>query len=145
MRLYPFEATTPIRTLLVDHQFALNGTDYLVKSGTRVSFAGTNVMRDPDIFEDPEVFNPSRFTTQEEDGKNAFHALGYEYLAWGGGKTACPGRLLASDILKLTLADMFLRYEMKPVNEGGEMNGMRIGPFLIPDRSSKFLVRRRKE
>jgi cytochrome P450 len=146
MRLYPVESTTPVRTLLVDHHFDLNGTQYFLKTGTRISFASINVMNDPDIFENPEEYDPPRFAREgHEDGRNAYSALGYEYLAWGHGKTACPGRQLASDILKLTLAEMFLRYDMKPEKEGGRMENTRIGPFLPADRSRNFLVRRRKE
>ncbi|KAB5511514.1 cytochrome P450 [Coniochaeta sp. 2T2.1] len=153
MRLYPFENTTPIRSLVVDQAFDLNGTKYVVKAGDRISFASVSVMSDPDIFENPTEFDAFRFAKMQQqqqqngvdDGRHAYAALGYEYLAWGHGKTACPGRQMASDILKLMLAEMFLRYEMKPEKEGSSMPATRIGPFLPPDRSRNFFVRRRNE
>ncbi|KAB5545788.1 cytochrome P450 [Coniochaeta sp. 2T2.1] len=153
MRLYPFENTTTIRTLVVDQAFDLNGTKYVLKAGDRISFASVNVMSDPDIFENPTKFDAFRFAKMQQrqqqngadDGRHAYAALGYEYLALGHGKTACPGRQMASDILKLMLAEMFLRYEMKPEKEGGSVPATRIGPFLPPDRSRNFFVKRRKE
>ena len=65
-----------------------------------------------------------------------------EFLAFGHGKHACPGRLFAANVLMLLLASLILRYDIKPFDM--RPPNIEVGETLLPDSKVKILVRRRK-
>ncbi|RAH66074.1 putative cytochrome P450 [Aspergillus aculeatinus CBS 121060] len=87
------------------------------------------ILRDPDLYADPHTFNPYRFIIPQdpakanEDTRNPttrttssdFTDADVTFPIWGLGKRACPGRYYASVLLKLVLAQILLRYEVKMV------------------------------
>ena len=44
----------------------------------------------PNIYSEPEVFDPNRFAAPREEGKNTYGA----FLGWGAGRHPCAGELL---------------------------------------------------
>lgn len=72
---------------------------------------------DPEHFDDPETFNGLRFyRMRQSEGQASKHQLisvSKDDLAWGYGRHACPGRYMAEIAIKLMLAEVLLRYEIK--------------------------------
>ncbi|RIB11568.1 hypothetical protein C2G38_1919034, partial [Gigaspora rosea] len=54
------------------------------------------------------------------------------FLAFGGGKHACPGRALAVSEIKMFLHKILLKYNVRTDNEAIGPKGKYLGPFLAP-------------
>ncbi|PVF93220.1 cytochrome P450 [Serendipita vermifera] len=105
------------RTAIQDFTFS-NGVR--VAKGEMVQAVGNPLHHDPEIYPDPMEFKPFRFyeMAEEEKARNASHKYDMitpspEFLAWGLGKHACPGRWYASMIVKHLLAYILVYYEFK--------------------------------
>ncbi|ELQ32439.1 cytochrome P450 [Pyricularia oryzae Y34] len=98
---------------------------------TPIIFFAAPVMLDETYYPDPYEFQPFRFApkatddgdggddeTGAQDGKRArtaFACTSPEYLAFGHGKHACPGRFFAAAELKLMAAHILLEYELEKI------------------------------
>lgn len=102
---------------------AKDGVD--TPSGTHVPHGATvmvpsySVLHDKAIYgEDADEFKPFRFAEQRADeslgyvekARKAFPTTGREYLAFGHGRNACPGRFFASNEIKLLVGLVFLAW-----------------------------------
>jgi cytochrome P450 len=91
----------------------------VVPAGTRLAIAWAAMSRDPEIFENPDQFDGYRFVNAAKtvDGKvsgtNQFVAASREYLVFGFGRHACPGRFFATALLKIMLATILLKYDLR--------------------------------
>ncbi|KAF8913038.1 cytochrome P450 [Gymnopilus junonius] len=63
-------------------------------------------------------------------------------LAWGYGRHACPGRFFAATVLKMMLAHVLLRYDVKFEN-GVRPKDVVVGMNRLPDPSVKMLIKKR--
>ncbi|RDL32352.1 Cytochrome P450 [Venustampulla echinocandica] len=87
-----------------------------VPCGTRLGVSAAGIHVDNSIYEDATTYNPGRFMVIELDprGKpNPMWKGNEKYLAFGLGRRSCPGRWYVTDQLKLTLAHLFSKYEIK--------------------------------
>jgi cytochrome P450 len=91
----------------------------LIPAGTRIAIAWAAISRDPEYFENPDRFDGYRFVNASNaaDGKgsgtNQFVAISREYLVFGFGRHACPGRFFATTLIKITIATLLLRYDLR--------------------------------
>ncbi|KAI1457499.1 putative cytochrome P450 [Annulohypoxylon moriforme] len=129
--------------------------------GTRVSVSAYNIMRDETIYAESNTFVPFRFydlrnnnhtaTDGFDDRKgdyvqrarNALPTTNPDYLAFGHGKQACPGRFFAAAELKLILAYALLDYDFEMLPQKPE--AMWFGSRILPPLEATFKVRKRKE
>lgn len=87
--------------------------------GTHLAFPAYHIGRDPTMVPNGDHFNGLRWYRQrlgknsEERSKNQFVTPDSEYLTFGSGKYVCPGRFIASSMLKLMMTAVLLRYEFK--------------------------------
>lgn len=97
--------------------------------GTAVATHSYSMMRDPNIYPDPDVFKPFRFAEkrgvvqgeQKEGEENnssnleraslVFATTGFDYTPFGHGRNACPGRFFASVESRLLLAYIVMHYD----------------------------------
>lgn len=124
--------------------------------GTMVSILAHQVQTDPELFSDPEKFDPFRFSKHREaakvsqTGKPGLHHLsmvstGSDYLAFSHGKHACPGRFLVDFELKMIMAYALMNYDIEfPESYGGKRppNNWFAG-FGIPPLDAKIRVKRK--
>ncbi|KAH9919404.1 cytochrome P450 [Fomitopsis serialis] len=86
-------------------------------AGTVVAGAASATHRDARSYENPDVFDPFRFSDMrnEDDAriKHQFVSTSPEYVAFGGGKHACPGRFFAVNELKVMMVYTLLHYDVK--------------------------------
>ncbi|CAN8104232.1 unnamed protein product [Discula destructiva] len=137
------------------------GKDITLKDGTFIP-AGITVeaifapmLFDSTLFPDPHTFDPYRFLKLRRgeipDPNNygnkeqyTFSHATKENLAWGYGSHVCPGRYFANNELKLILARMILRYDIRM--PGGSLesskpqrHGMGFAPDLRKPIEFKFV------
>jgi len=66
---------------------------------------------------DLETFEPRRWLTKNEQGKEIFDAYALPSLVFGGGYRGCFGKRLAMQELKIMIVHMILNFEFLPLPE----------------------------
>jgi len=94
----------------------------VIPKGAALTIPNT-ILYDEKFYENPNVFNGRRFYDMRqragEETKHQFVTTGDDYLPFGHGKHACPGRFFASNEIKILLAHMLLQYDFKfPADQG---------------------------
>ncbi|KAH9058247.1 cytochrome P450 [Lactarius vividus] len=82
---------------------------YFIPKGAVVIANGWAVLHDPELYPDPEAFNPSRFLN--EDG--AFRDDPMISLAFGAGRRICPSRHLVDMILFVVTASVLSVFNVR--------------------------------
>jgi cytochrome P450 len=73
---------------------------------------------DPQVYKDPEVFDPDRYTPVEEGGRGEPFPTGH----FGFGRRICVGRQLADNSVWIMAATMLAALDMrKKVDEDGKV------------------------
>lgn len=117
--------------------------------GACVAVPSYVVLHDDEVYPDAEEFQPFRFSDQRQDesveyvkraGK-AFATTDNNYLAFGHGRNACPGRFFAANELKLMLAHMLLHYDFEM--KGSRPENKWMGTTMIPPMDATMRVRKR--
>ncbi|KAI3759024.1 hypothetical protein L6452_06597 [Arctium lappa] len=117
LRLYPAAPLSVPRESLED--CIVSG--YNIPKGTRLLVNLWKMHRDPNIWPDPNEFQPERFLTSQKDidvkGKH------YELLPFGSGRRMCPGVFLAIQTLPLILAGLIQQFTLRKLsNEPVDMS-----------------------
>ncbi|KAK7686504.1 hypothetical protein QCA50_010102 [Cerrena zonata] len=118
-----------------------------IPTGTVIAAASSATHLDSENYTDPNVFDPWRFSSKrEEDGENARHqfvATSTEYIPFGHGKHACPGRFFAANELKTMLAYTIVNYDVKFEGDIPRPQNVWHGNRVVPDTSVNVLFRKR--
>ena len=127
LRLYPVvwmlarEAREPIRI----GEIAVDADDLV--------FVVTSlIQRRPDLWTDPDRFNPDRFL--DDDGAIRRPAHRYAYFPFGGGRHLCLGRHLGLHEVREAARALVERFRFRP--DGGE-RGAELGIVLKPARATR--------
>ncbi|KAJ4831548.1 hypothetical protein Tsubulata_017972 [Turnera subulata] len=98
LRLHP-----PIPLLL--HETAEDSVvaGYRIPARSRVMINAWAIGRDPNAWEDPEQFKPSRFLNE---GAPEFKGFDFEFIPFGSGRRSCPGMQLGLYALDLSVAHL---------------------------------------
>ncbi len=152
-----------LRKVMVDN---LKTEGILLPKGCDVSLLSFSIQSDSYHFEEPFKFDPFRYsrireasiTSSAHSEKEAcdakvpaptlsFVSTGSQFLPFGHGKHACPGRYLVDFELTMVLAYILLNYEIEFPEE---YNGKRLlvrwmAEALMPPDHAKIRVRRRAE
>lgn len=83
LRLYP-PVGALIRKALVDYK--VPDTDLIIPGGTLITIPVYGIQRDPEIYHDPETFDPDRFTAEAMQKRHP-----YAFLPFGEGPRNCIG------------------------------------------------------
>ncbi|KAI1422519.1 cytochrome P450 [Xylaria sp. FL1777] len=142
-RLKPIKMTTMHRIALADVTLS-DGT--VIPKGTKCAVRSSKRL-DPNIYENPDVFDGARFMRMREvsDKANQAHLVttGTEALGFGHGLHACPGRFFAANELKIALLHLLLKYDFKPTKDYAH-KVIELGFDLRVDPNILILVRRRE-
>jgi cytochrome P450 len=117
--------------------------------GTLIAAHSHPLLREAELYEDPLEFKPFRFAERRhEEGveyvkraRNAFATTSNEYLAFGHGRDACPGRFFAANELKLLLGHALMNYDFEM--QTGRPENIWVILNLIPPMKATVRVKRR--
>ncbi|KAF8513190.1 cytochrome P450 [Gautieria morchelliformis] len=116
-----------------------------VPKGAMVSAVATPRHLDEEVYSDANTFKGFRFSDmRKEEGeaaKNQMVATSLDFLPFGHGRHACPGRFFAVNELKAMLAHIVLTYDLKMTDTPRYMH---IGPNVTPDPKVEVLFRKRQ-
>ncbi|KAF5356457.1 hypothetical protein D9758_009516 [Tetrapyrgos nigripes] len=120
-RLQPSGPMLPFRKAMKDFTFS-DGTT--VPAGNLVTTAAWSILRDEELYPNGNEFKPFRFSElrekEEESMKHQLVTINPEWMVFGQGKHACPGRFFASTEIKAILAHVVLHYDVKLPNDSKE-------------------------
>uniref|UniRef100_A0A1S3CH32 Uncharacterized protein n=1 Tax=Cucumis melo TaxID=3656 RepID=A0A1S3CH32_CUCME len=110
LRLYP---AVPISMRACRQDCTIDNYD--IPKDTLVAVNLFTIMRDPKIWENPNKFNPERFTGDVEyeiKGQQNFN-----FVPFGGGRRACPGSTLAFSFIRNLIATMVQCFDWKIIGK----------------------------
>ncbi|KAI1470986.1 cytochrome P450 [Daldinia caldariorum] len=99
----------------------------------------------------PDAFDPFRWQRLRDDPSDPENVHRYQFsttdstsLHFGHGKFACPGRFFASQLIKMILGHILLRYDLKYPEGQGRPRNLVFDENIYPDPKARMLMRRRK-
>lgn len=98
LRLHP-----PIPLLLHETAEEAVVSGYRIPAKTRVMINAWAIGRDPESWEDPNTFRPSRFLNESAPD---FKGSNFEFIPFGSGRRSCPGMQLGLYGLDLAVANL---------------------------------------
>ncbi|KAK2026352.1 cytochrome P450 [Colletotrichum zoysiae] len=119
-----------------------------------VTTAFKRVTLDEEYYPDANRFNPYRFVDirsgkvddplqYKNKEQYQFISATKEFMAFGYGRHACPGRFFAGVEIKLILAAILMNYDVKlPKGVKGRYEDLKIGDMINPDPSNKLSFRK---
>lgn len=100
-----------IRKAMKDLAVKAGGRNYTVPKGDMVLVSPTVGMRVPEVFKNPDEFDPDRFGPGREEHKTS----PYAYLGFGGGMHSCMGQNFAFVQVKTILSVLFREFDIEMV------------------------------
>ena len=136
--------------------FALqDGT--IIPEGTFISMAAGPMAMDPENYHDPLTFSATRFcgsdnpaadtdvATEKPQRTHEFVGTESGNIHWGHGRFTCPGRWYASAIMKLIIAQIVLRYDIKfPEGQRERLPNVYLDLIVEPNPKQAILFRSRE-
>lgn len=107
MRLYPVAFSIWRKA---KNDFETGG--YLIPKGKSICISIFNVHRHPNIWEDPDVFNPERFMNSKGNKRPKHH-----FMPFGWGSKKCIGDHYAIMVIFLTLIRAIQRYDIQVIDK----------------------------
>ncbi|KAL4903355.1 cytochrome P450 [Aspergillus multicolor] len=110
--------------------------------GTTLAFPSLSATNDPGIYPDPARFDPLRFYRIREENRPTDSDTRMQWLGFGYGRQACPGKFYALSILKTALGEIMLRYDVRYA--GGPRarpETVDLDPLILPDPSVDLELR----
>ncbi|KAJ3011693.1 hypothetical protein NUW54_g2086 [Trametes sanguinea] len=120
----------------------------LVPRGAIIMAAADATHHDDSVYADSDVFDPWRFSRMREaDGEGTKHQFvntSLDYISFGHGKHACPGRFFAANELKSLMAFIILNYDLKLGGDGSRPQNLYWALNVIPAPKGTILFRKRE-
>lgn len=122
-----------------------------IPKGSFIFTPSAAVHQDEEYYENAHFFKPWRFVDilgdEADDGginvKHQMSTTSKEYLAFGHGRHACPGRFFATLALKTMVAYTVMHYEIALEIDGQIPPPSRRFAGCLPNPSANVLFRRR--
>nr|AIL94149.1 cytochrome P450 CYP3025A1 [Tigriopus japonicus] len=122
LRLYPL---TMIERMCVK-DYKVPGTDFVIPKGMLVQIPSTDIMRDPQYYDNPNEFNPENFSPEAKAKRSP-----YSFLAFGQGPRNCVGMRFALLQVKISVIRLVAHYRLEKCAKTVSQ--------LIPDPRSQSL------
>ncbi|KAF4503532.1 cycloheximide-inducible CIP70 (cytochrome P450 family) [Fusarium agapanthi] len=152
IRLCSFGGRAVFRKVMVDDFKTEDG--HQVPKGSIISFMGHPAQTDNEFYEDGLKYDPFRFSRVRETAANrdekappvSFVTTSPEFLTFGHGKHACPGRFLIDFEMKMILAYALRNYDIKFADEyeGKRPPNYWIAEANNPPSGVQIMVKRRE-
>lgn len=143
-RMHPFTEATMQRSIVVPYTFKDGLT---LPAGLSVNFTSLQHSMDQDLYgSNVETFEPQRWAKKRQGfdtSKFQFASTSDDWLNWGGGPHACPGRFLADITIKLILIYLLTNYDLKyPEGVVGRPADGRRNLMITPDMTTPILFKK---
>ncbi|KAK7460911.1 hypothetical protein VKT23_008839 [Stygiomarasmius scandens] len=120
-----------------------------VPAGTIISTAAYSLHHDEGYYKNPMEMEPFRFSNmRENEGESIKHQMvtpSTDFVLFGAGRHACPGRFFAVNELKCLVSYMLVTYDVKFENEdAGIPKEEWYADMVVPNRDAKVMFRRRQ-
>ncbi|KAH6654487.1 ent-kaurene oxidase [Truncatella angustata] len=124
--------------------------------GAMIEAPHANIVQDPQLYSNPETFDAHRFMdlrngTVEDPmeyrskEQYQFVTVTKDFMAFGYGRHACPGRFFAANEIKLILARILLDYDIKmPDGITERYPNLNMGLDALPDPTKAILFKKFK-
>lgn len=116
MRLYP-----PVYLMVREPQEPVELAGYQIPSGSTVMLSQWTVHRDPRWYDDPETFDPDRWTNERTNERPK-----HSYFPFGAGPRQCIGKPVARPEMKLVLSTIAQHYRL----ENPQPNSLEFEPVV---------------
>ncbi|EUC47347.1 hypothetical protein COCMIDRAFT_3606 [Bipolaris oryzae ATCC 44560] len=117
----------------------------IVPPGAIITAPPLHLHRSEEFYTNPQVFDGFRFSRLKEESqgptKHQMVSTDIEYLLFGHGKHACPGRFFAVNEMKLIFAKLLQQYDLKLI-PGTAPKAMFIGTMAVPETKLNVLLRK---
>ncbi|TBU36871.1 cytochrome P450 [Dichomitus squalens] len=118
----------------------------VIPTGTMVNMNTHRLHLDDACYPNANEFDPFRFARiREVDGEGTKHQFVHtsnQYVAFGIGRHACPGRFFASTELKALLAYIVVNYDLKVAGDGKRPRNLYFSHAILPSMSGKIMLRK---
>ncbi|KIP02162.1 hypothetical protein PHLGIDRAFT_32288 [Phlebiopsis gigantea 11061_1 CR5-6] len=102
---------------------------------------------DAENFDSPATFDPFRYYRQKAEDNSAvkhqFVTTAADYVSFGHGRHACPGRFFAANELKAMMAYLVLNYDFKLEDGASRPENLFAGMVITPNPKAKVLFKKR--
>ncbi|KAI0456055.1 cytochrome P450 monooxygenase [Xylaria acuta] len=123
-------------------------TGHVLPVGTRMTVLAHAINQDPDLYPEPEVFKPFRFSELRakpgSEHKYQHATTGIDNINFGHGIWACPGRFFASAEIKVILAYLLRHYDVKLKPGEQKPRQQHFGLAILPDPDAEVLFKKRQ-
>ncbi|KAF2825057.1 cytochrome P450 [Ophiobolus disseminans] len=138
VRLHPLDTLAVRRKALQPYTFAAGAPH--VPAGATVAASSQDAMRDSAHYPQPDVFQSRRFVDTESEARDTkFTEVSEKFLVWGFGSLACPGRFHASIVMKLVIAHIVARYDIK-LEDAKARTMWSWETFTMPYEGTRFVL-----
>ncbi|KAJ5944499.1 Cytochrome P450 [Penicillium verrucosum] len=124
-----------------------NGTGVTLKQGSHVAVPSGIIQRSSEHYANPDAFDGFRFVKRAAAGAKDSRLvdLSPDYLVFGMGAHACPGRWMASALMKLVFAHILNQYDiLLPNSASAPLTGsLSFEEFYVPNFGLKIALRQR--
>ncbi|KAL9715653.1 hypothetical protein Ac2012v2_000096 [Leucoagaricus gongylophorus] len=128
------------RLAMSDFSFS-DGT--FIPKGTNFVVAGRGINQDERYYENPQEFQGFRFA-DKDPLKWQMTAINSEFMLFGIGRSACPGRFFAVAEMKTVIAQILLNYDIKLTEEkAGRPQSLHVAGLVHPSRTAKISLKKR--
>ncbi|KAJ7648219.1 cytochrome P450, partial [Mycena polygramma] len=119
--------------------------------GSVVALAPKPLHFNPQVYPDPFTFDPFRFAklrtgeSGSSDIRQAFTTLSNDYIVFGVGTHACPGRFFAALKIKVILCEILMNYDVSfPVGHSTRPKPFAFNVFTMPNMTARLVFTKRK-
>ncbi|TFK26822.1 cytochrome P450 [Coprinopsis marcescibilis] len=136
------------RKIMEDYTFS-NGVT--VPAGASVSAAAHPIHQDPTVYSDASTFDGFRFSEKRKNGSDEYQQFKHQlitptndYLLFGWGRHACPGRFFAVNEAKCMVAHLILTYDIKLPPDAPPPTHTWFGSQRLPSSASIMFRKRQR-
>ncbi|KAJ6516422.1 cytochrome P450 [Mycena sanguinolenta] len=88
---------------------------YFIPPGTMIIVNLWGIFQDPELYDEPEKFNPDRYLLTENGTKPGVDASAFRHnLPFGHGRRICPGIHLAETSININVMNLLWAFDLKP-------------------------------
>ncbi|RAR02006.1 cytochrome p450 [Stemphylium lycopersici] len=132
---------------VVHRPFTLS-SGLIIPAHTTIGIPTQAITMNPDLYPDPEIYDPWRFSklreeSVENEGKAQYVASNPASMSFGYGRHACPGRFFATQEIKAIMAHIIMGYDVRFSDGQKRPNSLCVETQYLPSPEATVEFRKR--